>query len=121
MKICVASKKKHAPLWRTMRDNHGNDIISTWIDNIGRTTEQFKTLSVDCLNEAIAADVTILYCKSGENIKGAFFEVGAALSAGKKVFAVTEECSSNRHIFNFHPNWTNFKNLNDALEAAKND
>lgn len=86
--IYMASKTKHAHLWRALRNN-GLPIISTWIDeaNPGETAD-FSCLWTRCIAESSRADVTIVYAEPGEILKGAFVEVGCALASGKRVLAV---------------------------------
>ena len=122
MKICVGSKKKYAGMWRELRDE-GYNIISTWIDNIGRTEKQFVGLSQSCLKEATEAQYLIIYYKPGDFLKGALVEIGAALSAGTYVRCIldTDKCIEvprmMRHIFNFHPLWQNYSSLESALNG----
>jgi len=42
-----------------------------------------------CCREAAAADIVLFVAFEGEIQKGALLEVGAALGAGKRIFAVT--------------------------------
>lgn len=95
LNIYIASKTKHAPKWRELRDKlkeqYGDDvrIISTWIDEAGpgETTDK-KDLALRCLQETRLCDVLICYTEEGEYLKGAFIEIGAALAYQNQVIAV---------------------------------
>jgi len=87
--IYIASKTKHAPRWRFLRDKVGEPIISTWIDEAGEgETSDFHDLWHRCLTEAAGCRVLIAYREPGEVLKGGWVEIGAALSSGVPVFAV---------------------------------
>lgn len=116
MTIYIASKTCHAPRWRYIRDN-GHEIISTWIDEAGEgQSPDYSDLATRCIREAVAADVTLLYCEPGEVLKGALVEVGAALAAGKEVRCIGE-CESVSRVFRKHPNWRDCASLAEALAA----
>lgn len=87
--IYMASKCKHAPIWRKLRDEVGMNIISTWIDEAeeGQTTDH-KDLWTRCLNEAASCKYLVVYRQPDEILKGAWIEVGAALSSNVPVLAV---------------------------------
>lgn len=86
--IYMASKTAHAPRWRELRAN-GAPIISTWIDEAGKgETACFADLWRRCVDEAATATALIVYREPGEVLKGAFVEVGAALSMGVPIYAV---------------------------------
>lgn len=88
MGIYIASKTVHAPRWRELR-RRGLPIISTWIDEAGAgETSDWPGLWDRCIGEASAAEALIVYREDGETLKGAWVEVGAALSSGKPVVAV---------------------------------
>lgn len=79
-KIYVASKTKHAPMWKQLRDE-GFPIVSSWIDEAGlEETLDWNDLWSRCINEASTATTLIVYVLPGEILKGALVEVGAALS-----------------------------------------
>ena len=89
MTIYIASKTKHAHRWRFLRDQVGEPIISTWIDEADDyATLDWPDLWVRCTSEASAAQVLIIYREQGEELKGAWVELGAALVAGATVFAI---------------------------------
>lgn len=86
--IYVASKASHALTWRQLRDRWadiGITITSSWIDSDGSDPE---ALWVDCITEASAADALVALHVEGEEWKGAFVEIGAALAHGRPVIVV---------------------------------
>lgn len=87
--IYVASKTRHAPMWRKLRSEGGYNIISTWIYEAGvGETSDWVDLWSRCIAEASSADFLIVYSEPGDILKGAWVEVGAALSNGKPVFGI---------------------------------
>lgn len=114
-RIYMASKTAHAPRWRQLRAE-GVPIISTWIDEAGKgETADFTDLWERCVDEAATATAVIVYREPGEVLKGAFVEVGAALSMGVSVYAV----GCDEFSFVHHAGVTRFDSLAAALEAAK--
>lgn len=88
MKIYIASKTVHAPTWLELRV-HGFPIISSWIDEAGvGMTADFSDLWRRCIDEAKSCDRLVAYRATGETLKGAYIEIGAALSAEKPVVLV---------------------------------
>lgn len=87
--IYIASKTKHADRWRFLRDQIGEPIISTWIDEAGPgESSDLSDLWHRCILEASSADILILYREPGDALKGAWVELGAALASGVIVYAV---------------------------------
>ena len=84
--IYTASKLRHAPKWREMRAE-GWPINSTWIDRVEAPPSEFADIWEHCIKEASTAQVLVLYREPDEILKGAFVEIGAALSHGVPVFA----------------------------------
>jgi len=89
MNIAVASKVKHAGLWRSMRAS-GCPIISTWIDDasIPKASRDINDLWRRSINEAAYCDAFIIYRELDDTLEGALIELGAALARGTPVFAV---------------------------------
>lgn len=86
--IYVASKTKHALMWRQFRDA-GYPIVSTWIDEAGvGETKCFADLWVRCINEASNCQALVLYREPDEVLKGAWTKMGAALTAGRPVHVI---------------------------------
>lgn len=100
-----------------LRTEGAVNIISTWIDEAREgESSSYADLSDRCIREASEATVTILYAESGEILKGALIEAGAALAAGKLVFLVGDGPSISR-VFRRHVNWRSFDTIPQALEA----
>lgn len=114
-RIYVASKTRHAPMWQRMRDLCGYRIISTWIDEAGvGDTQDWPDLWVRCIREASQADILMVYAETGDILKGAWVEVGAALASGKPVIGVGCDGYSIRHHPLFHS-----MTLSDALTRLR--
>jgi len=116
--VYIASRTKHAPKWRALRDA-GVPIISTWIDEAEQgQTADFTDLAERCVSEARDASATIVYREAGENLKGALIEVGAALSAGRKVVSCGEwedwSCA-----LEHHPKWCCVPTVEDAINYLR--
>lgn len=118
MKIYVASKAKHAPMWLAVRQYllpKGHEIVSTWIDEVGKSqTVSYGELARRCIDETRACDILILFCEPGDLLKGTLIEVGAALALGKKV-AVVGDCESLSHVFKAHDLWSQHDSILDIL------
>ena len=94
--LYVASKTRHAHLWRSLRNVM--PVCSTWIDEAGPgESKNLADLWDRCIREASAADAVLVYCAPGEILKGAFVELGAALASGVPVFAVGLDGSVSNH------------------------
>ena len=116
-RIYIASKTKHADKWCGLRDE-GYPINSTWIDEAGvGETSDFTDLWMRCIREASGADALIVYRERDEVLKGAFVEVGAALSNGVRVYAVGCGDLSWKN----HPLVAECPSLDTALEWAMRD
>ena len=91
--VYVASKTRHASLWRKLRDEY--PIISTWIDEAeaGQTAD-FSELWARILREVQGAKALVFLQEGLDMCKGAFIEVGAALALGIPVLVVVDrvEC-----------------------------
>lgn len=87
-RIYMASKTVHGPKWVALRES-GHRIVSTWIDESGEgASDDLSDLWTRCINEASTADVVIAVHGHGEEWKGAFVEIGAALACGVPVIVV---------------------------------
>jgi hypothetical protein len=78
------------------------------------TQDEWEEHSDRCSREAAEADITLFVAQDGENHFGALLEVGAALSAGKRVFLVSP------HEWPFlrcNPRCRSFETLADAVTA----
>jgi len=86
--IYVASKTRHAHFWQDLR-GAGAPIISTWIDEAGEgESADLHDLWDRCISESKDCDVLIVYREPQDVLKGAWVEIGAALAAGRPVYAV---------------------------------
>lgn len=86
--IYTASKTKHAKMWQGLRAA-GVPIISTWIDEADESaTLDFLDLWTRCINESKTCAAMVVFREPGEVLKGAWLEMGVALSAGVPVYAV---------------------------------
>jgi hypothetical protein len=112
-RVYGASKTRHAPMWRGLRDA-GWNIISTWIDEAGDGQSLWPDLWTRCIFEAASADALILYAEEGDVLKGAFVEAGAALSAGVPVYVVNPQPSWS---FVHHPLVAAMPSVAYALES----
>ena len=87
--IYIASKTKHADRWRFMRDKVGEPIISTWIDEAGEgESADLHDLWDRCITEASNCALLIVYREKDDVLKGAWVELGCALTNNVPVFAV---------------------------------
>ena len=118
MKVYVASKVKHAELWKRLRK--AMCISATWIDEAGEGhTADRSELAVRCLREVSEASALVLYCQPGDILRGALLEAGAALALGIQVYCVGD-CESLSRIFCNHPLWHSCLSLHDATEFIQN-
>lgn len=112
----IASKVKHAPLWKSMREK-GYRITSSWIDEAGPgQTVNCAELAERCLRDIKVSKFIVLYCKHGELLKGALIEAGMALALGKQVRCVGN-CHSISRVFKQHPLWKQYRSVMDATRA----
>jgi len=111
--IYVASKTKHAHIWKSFRDK-GFPIISTWIDEAGEgETKDLSDLWVRCVQEAADCSLLIAYIEDGEVFKGGYIEIGVALGNGKPVYLIGNFPGT----FMNHPLVSCFDSLDDAFAA----
>lgn len=112
--IYIASKTRHAALWRDLRDA-GAPIISTWIDEAGEgESADLHDLWQRCIAESCSCKTLIVYRQPEDVLKGAWVEIGAALASGNPVYAVGLDgftISKYRGI-------KHFPSLADAFKAA---
>jgi len=88
--IYSAGKTWHAGIFRQLRDLLGYNIVARWIDldpESDFVANEKGRLWSQCLEDATAADITIVYCGNvNEEQRGALVEIGHALAAGKFVY-----------------------------------
>jgi hypothetical protein len=118
LRIYPASKTKHLEFWKALRAA-GLPIVASWIDseiNLSDsepTSDAWQRHWATCVNEAAAADITLLYAAKDERQMGSLIEAGAALAAGKQIFLVSPHPWSWRH----HERVRSFDSLAKAVEV----
>ena len=121
--LYMASKVKHAPRWRTLRDylkTCGVQIIATWIDEDGEgQTKDRAELAERCIREAVAADYFILYAEEGEVLKGALIKLGARLAAGKLCWHVGKGVNWPSGVFPEHRLCREAESMGTALAVIE--
>jgi hypothetical protein len=108
--IYIASKTKHADIWRSWREDL--NINSSWIDEVGKT-EDFTELWLRRIEEASNADILVIYREPNEILQDAWIELGAAVTNNKQVYAYGIRTFS---VAN-HPNIKHFKYLDELHQA----
>ncbi|ORE90962.1 hypothetical protein [Aurantimonas sp. 22II-16-19i] len=113
--IYVASKTRHAAIWRLYRDRDDWPINATWIDEAGEgESGDLADLWRRCIHEASTADALVCYREDEDVLKGAWVEVGAALASGVPVYAV----GLSGFTIAADPRITHFDTLGAAMLAA---
>lgn len=112
--IYIASKTVHAPMWLAFRAA-GHQITCTWINEAGPgESPSMSDLWIRCINEAMEAEVLILYCREGEQLKGAYVELGAALAHGVPCIWVGPKLASVAD----HPGIVHLPTMDEAITVA---
>jgi hypothetical protein len=87
--VYVASKSRHWPWWAALRAA-GIPIAASWIDaefnRTGAEPPDWALHWMKCIDEAAAADVTLMFADNAERQMGALVEVGAALRPASESF-----------------------------------
>jgi hypothetical protein len=138
-KIYIASKTKHAQRWIEWRES-GVNIISTWIDEAGEgASPDLADLCKRCINECLECDAMIIYREGEDYLKGAFIEMGVALTRKIPIILVgdilpeSSVFTQNGNVFtaetveetiddikrNHHPNSQEERKHTDKEEYAK--
>lgn len=116
MNIYVASKSHHWEFWQTLRAHlrFPHRITSTWIDEgAPGASSDLADLWRRCIAEASDADALIALHRGGEEWKGAFVEIGAALAHGKPVIVIGDPPGS----WVNHPLVGRARTIREALAA----
>lgn len=116
-RVYVASKSKYGPMWQRARAEYEGkiEINATWIDEYeDGATEDWPGLWNRCIHEAGAADFLVAYHEPGEEWKGAFIEIGAALAHRTRILLVGDPPGS----WKAHPFVRRFISVYDALDYA---
>lgn len=115
--IYVASKVKHAPLWRQYR-NQGYPIIASWIDQDAPGVITDWAVFWDRLvKEASTCRALVAYRADDTEVwKGALVEIGSALAHGIPVFIAGKLPEG--HSWLEHPLVELYHGLDRAMELA---
>lgn len=119
MKIYTASKTKHADKWLQLRES-GVNVISTWIDEAGvGASPDLADLCERCIKEALSCDAMIVYSEDGDYLKGAFIEMGVALTAPIPIVLVGPVLSEGS-VFTHHPSVFQTDTIENAVVFIHN-
>ena len=115
MRFYTAGKIWHAPKFQHLRDALGLPVNARWIDLDALhplVVHRKGDLWQMCLEDVTSSDFLLLYSEdTAEEQRGALVEIGMALAAGKRVYAVGR-CKSitptaiSDVAFTHHPLWT---------------
>jgi hypothetical protein len=119
-KIYVASKARHRPRWRALRDTFGYHIISQWIDVDDGYSEDptgldYGKLWKACIQDVQDCDVLVLYVETDEHLKGALVELGVALGLKKEII-VTGDLGDNGTWFNHDQVTVSDKSIEEVMD-----
>jgi hypothetical protein len=117
--VYPASKAKWKNWWRALAAA-GVPIAAGWpwaaintVPDHPPSPAQWSSHWTECLQSASEADICLFVCNEGEVACGQLLEAGAALSAGKEVWIVSDYWFSFSHL----PNCRTFASLEDAIAA----
>lgn len=79
--IYIASKTKHAEKWKKIRAS-GYNIISTWIDFVGKEENNQLEIFSRCVDECQKCYEMIVYAEKDDILRGAYIEMGIAFHNG---------------------------------------
>lgn len=112
--IYTASKTRHADKWKALRAE-GLPVIATWIDEAGLgESASLVDLWLRCVREATSAEFVLLYHEPGDELKGAFVEVGCALASGVPIRVVG---GIDSWSWLHHPLVRRYPTIEDAIAA----
>lgn len=115
-RIYIASKTKHADKWIKLR-SEGVNIISTWIDEAGAgQSPDMSDLCRRCVSESVQCDAMIVYAEEGDYLKGAFIEMGVALSCPLKPVYLVGTVLPNGSAFTYSHQVFRAKNIEQAVQ-----
>lgn len=91
MKFYVASKTRHAEMWKKLRAR-GLTVTSSWIDEAGEgETGDYKELWDRIEREVRGSDALLFYADGSDSgWKGAFFEAGIAVGHGIPIYMILD-------------------------------
>lgn len=107
-RVHVASRTKHAAMWRDLRAS-GLNIVSSWIDQA--ESENLAILWELCIAEVKLAEALLFYIQGDEVLKGALVEVGVALANKIPVYVIGFTDQSWMH----HPLVQRFASVQSAV------
>lgn len=120
----VASRCRHAPMWRELRDR-GFRINATWIDEAGAGETADMMLLWDRISREVSlSSRLVLYIEPADfPIKGALVEAGMAIACLIPVMIVAPKVkldASFRPIGSWmrHPMVHTYRNIDDAMAGA---
>jgi hypothetical protein len=119
IQIYPASKARHYLWWQALRTAGVPIVHPCWVDAAFNedgsepTHDGWAAHWLECCDLAASCDVTMFLALPGEQHCGALLEAGAALGAGRQVFAV----SAVEFSFLTHPRCRSFDNLAAAVRA----
>lgn len=122
--IYVASRVKHAEMWRARRYEQRLPIVSSWIDEAGEgETADFAELWRRIGREVTSASCLLLYATPDcFPLKGALVEVGMAMAAGVRVVACLPGVELDGRTLRPVGSWlhaaTRIDSLDRAIDAA---
>lgn len=114
--IYIASKTKHAAKWQALRAK-GYNIISTWIDEAGEgESADMVGLCNRCVQESKDCDAMVVYREEDDYLKGAFIEMGIALSVPMKPIFLVGPVLPYGSAFTFSHQVLSARTVEEALE-----
>lgn len=124
-RIYTASKIRHAPMWRKLRDEHRYNYILTarWIHKADGETDfndlnkftpnQIRLGWIEDIQDVRFSDWLIAYMEPEDHVRGSLVEVGAAIAYGVNVVSVGFD---NHHSWQSHPLVTRAPDLDSAFQ-----
>ena len=119
-RIYVASKMKHAEMWRRLYETPRIHIVSRWPflePFISPGAENAKFFWQDDIADLRACHACLVYAEPGEHLRGALVEAGAALAMGKLVVVVGDH--PDYGTWQYHPNVAVASSIADAFDLIR--
>jgi hypothetical protein len=119
IQIYPASKARHYLWWQALRTAGVPIVHPCWVDAAFNadgsepTHDEWADHWHECCSLAASCDLVLFLALPGEQHCGALLECGAALGAGRQVFAVSDV----KFSFLAHPHCRVFENLAGAITA----
>jgi nucleoside 2-deoxyribosyltransferase len=117
IKVYTASKLKHAPLWKQLKEEWIEiEFVARWpffhVGNIPDTSYYAKVFWKQDLEDVQLSDIVLVYAEEGDKLRGALVEAGMAIALGKEVIVVGE--SPDYGTWTWHSNVYRVSDLTDA-------